>query len=130
MYQYKETNPWKNDHGVTVSEGVLTLDQDTFRSISGGGGRGALPAGKYKLMPAYQLAPTHDHYDSYCREGLAFFAPIIAMFPSDRTDLGVHPDGAQNGTNGCVGLKEKIAIAYSILSELPKDGVEFEVIKL
>lgn len=130
LWGYEEKKWWKNTAGKEVSEGVTYLNGVVFKSISGGGGNGPFPAGRYRLMPAYQLGPNHPNIDAYRREGLAFFAPLIPLFNTIRNNLGVHPDGNLPGTMGCDGLVERINEAFKILLAIPKDGIEFDVVLL
>ena len=124
---YEETKRWKNTAGVEVSEGLTWLDGEAFKTISGGGGKGPLPFGEYNITSSYTIRPSHPNYAAYLREGVAFFALLTPLFKSDRTDIGVHPDGGVPGTKGCLGLIEKPLRAYRILSAIPKEGVLFEV---
>lgn len=86
---------------VHVYEGTKELIHEYF--ISGPWGNGCLPVGKYlckwatlKLDDAFKLA------------NFGWFAYIEPQFKTDRTELGIHPDGGKYvGTLGCVGLKCK-----------------------
>ena len=127
LWGYEETKKWKNNKGVTVSEGITYLNGDKFKSISGGGGKGSFPQGMYLIMPVQYLGKDFLNVAAYSKEGLSFFAPLVPNFKTDRTQLGVHPDGGAWGTLGCCGLSEKIQQAYHILETIPSTGVPFEV---
>lgn len=129
LWGYKETKKWVNNKGVTVSEGITYLNGKEFKSISGGGGKGSFPAGHYTLGHPNYLGKDFPNVEAYSKEGLSYFAPLTPKFKTDRTQLGVHPDGDTWGTNGCDGLSEKIQVAYNELCKIGKDGVDFEVVK-
>lgn len=130
QWGYKETKRWTNTAGVQVSEGIAYLNGQEFIAISGGGGKGPLPAGKYKIQRAFDVDNTNPKRDAYMLDGLAFFSRLDPTFKTDRTFLGVHADGKAPGTLGCVGLKNKIKEANDILKAIPFGGLDFEVIML
>jgi hypothetical protein len=86
-------------------EGVLDLDGTKFKANSGGWGKGALPAGKYKIGAARLLHGLPDK-NAYKKDWESWWCPIEPMFKTERTSLGIHPDGNVKGTLGCIGINE------------------------
>jgi hypothetical protein len=68
-------------------------------------GKGRLPKGLYKIKKPIKLKdcekniPYRDIYNNY------WFCPIEPMFKTDRSGLGIHPDGNLPGTLGCIGVR-------------------------
>lgn len=128
--KYQETKRWVNSAGKGVSEGLLTIGDESFKCISGGGGKGPLPSGKYLVKKAYFLPSDFPNKEAYSKNGYSFFTPLVPQFNTDRTQLGIHPDGNVPGTLGCIGLTEKIAKAWELLSAIPKEGTMLDVTML
>lgn len=97
--------------------------------ISGPWGKGALPFGKYSLK---WVQPKIEEAFKLC--GFGWFGYLEPQFDTDRSELGIHPDGGEYiGTLGCVGLKFKTndfnKKFYNFLMEGLKLGdIEVEVI--
>ncbi|MDR2431896.1 MAG: hypothetical protein LBD99_06590 [Candidatus Margulisbacteria bacterium] len=120
--------------------GILTLNAYsmpiiTYRAVSGGYGKGSLPAGKYstgKIWMPEQIAalPNAASYQAF---GFGFFLPLIPKFETDRTELGIHPDGGVPGTLGCIGLKlqtaaDAIRCYMLLLGGAAADSIDVEVL--
>jgi hypothetical protein len=121
------------------ASGILTLNAygtpiATYHAMSGGWGKGSLPAGKYstgKLWPPEQIAAL-SNAASYQALGFGFFLPLIPKFTTDRTELGIHPDGGVPGTLGCIGLKlqtaaDAIRCYMLLLGGAAADSIDVEV---
>jgi hypothetical protein len=80
-------------------------------AISGPHGNGALPAGTYSALRENMLDKEDDpkaasYADSHgTKRGHCWMLPISNF--GVRTDLGIHPDGGDVGTQGCIGLRIK-----------------------
>lgn len=97
--------------------------------ISGPYGRGELPEGLYHAY-RYQLLDRPNN-SSYCdSQKNCWFQVITPQFSTDRTDLGIHPDGNLMGTLGCIGILDHNTIDwYRAFYEIPRnDFIELEVI--
>ncbi len=74
-------------------------------AFSGPYGRGELPKGLYhcyrsKLLDKPEIPPY-----SFCDSLRQCWMQVIdPQFSTDRTELGIHPDGNKLGTLGCIGL--------------------------
>src|SRR4051812_15449669 len=70
-------------------------------AVSGPFGRGCLPTGIYTASRAQLLdRPANS---PYCDPGNRCWMQLITpTFATDRTDLGIHPDGNVPGTEGCI----------------------------
>ncbi|RME58823.1 RHS repeat-associated core domain-containing protein, partial [Candidatus Parcubacteria bacterium] len=77
--------------------------------ISGPWGKGMLPKGRYALPGApVKVPPSHPRQASFCDPlGNCWWQPIKPLFPTDRSGLGIHPDGNKPGTAGCIGIKAR-----------------------
>lgn len=78
-----------------------TKDVQFWRSLSGAWGKGMLPTGEYIIGPVRTLPDTKKN-NSFKGKGVPWFAPITPKFKTDRTELGIHPDGGIDGTSGCL----------------------------
>ncbi len=97
--------------------GTRTLSQtdssgnviNTWPAGSGPWGNGELPVGNYTLPSGPDLVPpSHSSQASYCDgAGNCWWQPITPSFPTNRTGLGIHPDGNVPGTAGCVGVTSR-----------------------
>ncbi|GBR72798.1 hypothetical protein NO1_0267 [Candidatus Termititenax aidoneus] len=121
------------------TSGILTLNAYntpiiTYQAVSGGWGKGSLPTGKYstgKLWTPEQIAAL-SNAASYQVFSFGFFLPLVPKFETDRTELGIHPDGGVPGTLGCVGLKlqtaaEAIRCYMLLLAGTVNGGIDVEV---
>jgi len=85
----------------------LGTDQ-SWAACSGPYGKGAAPRGEYDLAPPKIIDPTVPENSGFVDPvGNAWFAPLTPQFKTERTSLGVHPDGNVPGTLGCIGIQEK-----------------------
>ncbi|NNJ24650.1 hypothetical protein [Alienimonas chondri] len=81
-------------------------------AVSGPHGKGALPTGEYiaqrsKLLDRDGMPAYCDPAGSATPQGHCWFQVFDDADHTDRTDLGVHPDGNVAGTEGCIGLQDK-----------------------
>lgn len=75
-------------------------------AVSGPFGKGAAPRGSYRIGPAMAIDPKVESNKGFMDpKGNAWFAPILPDFETDRTGLGIHPDGNVPGTLGCIGIQ-------------------------
>lgn len=82
--------------------GILTINNGKdnvfqYPARSGGWGNGPLPCGLYKLT-----GYSDQTGDAYSQFGVGWFASIEPQFATDRTALGIHPDGNVEGSLGCL----------------------------
>ncbi len=96
-----------------ASQTATVYDDDGVSQISAPASsgpwiNGTLPPGTYTLPNAPSVVPpSHPHQASYCDDsGNCWWQPISPTFPTDRTGLGIHPDGNVEGTAGCIGLSD------------------------
>jgi RHS repeat-associated protein len=101
---------WVYDTGTntlqqTDSSGNVT---NSWPAGSGPWGNGQLPPGTYTLpSPPVTVPPNHPNQPSYCDgSGNCWWQPITPNFPTNRTGLGIHPDGNVPGTAGCIGATD------------------------
>ena len=89
-------------------------------ALSGPYGKGPLPKGRYKLGPLIDLNP--ETCNSGFRVGkIAFWIKLYPQFETDRTGLGIHPDGNIKGTLGCIGIHPDYAeIFYHLWKHLER----------
>lgn len=76
-------------------------------ALSGEHGKGYLPNGLYDA-PRNKLLDKPGE-DSYCDKSSpknCWFQVCEPTFETDRTDLGIHPDGNIVGTRGCIGITD------------------------
>lgn len=112
---------------VHVYEGERELIHEYF--ISGPWGKGHLPVGNYKIKYVRL-----DLNEAFKLQGFGWFAYLEPQFDTDRTELGIHPDGGKYlGTLGCVGMRFKTQEFnkkfYNFLVEgLKKGDIDVEVI--
>ena len=79
-----------------------------WRARSGPYGNGPLPAGFYEIGTAFEVEPPEQEKGAYQDvAGLAWFCRLRAKFATERTGLGIHPDGNIPGTRGCIGLTDE-----------------------
>ena len=102
-------------------KGQLYLLEETepkmraWKATSGPYGKGAAPRGEYQISRPKEI----DNSNAAFRDpsGFAWFAALTPtgqpnaegkLIPhTDRTGLGIHPDGNVPGTQGCIGIVEK-----------------------
>jgi hypothetical protein len=87
---------------------LIAPDGTEWSAVSGPYGQGSLPEGLYRIGKAVAIDPDNPGNRPYRDSaGLAWWCPIYPSFITDRTGLGVHPDGNIPGTAGCIGIKER-----------------------
>ena len=89
-----------------IKRGYLSWNGRSYRAISGPFKKGALEPGKYRVETNNVVSNiTHNPglQDPISNSG--WFIPVIPLFDSDRTGLGIHPDGGTKGTEGCIGIQ-------------------------
>jgi hypothetical protein len=110
--------------------GTLSWSEKGLSSgaISGPYARAELPAGLYHAFRSKLLdKPDEDPYCDSLRN--CWFQVLDPQFSTDRTDLGIHPDGNQTGTLGCIGLFEANTSSwYEAFSSMPNG--EFVVVEV
>lgn len=135
---YGNTNMLKAD----LTEGIYYMLSDSesilFECIarSGGWGNGPLPTGDYivnSITPPSDISKL-ENKDAYSLWEYGFFALLNPTFKTDRTALGIHPDGGlyKNkkgefgyiGTLGCIGLDLKSFDEAVRCFNLFRDGLE------
>ncbi len=119
-YGYVANNPLTRidptglDWVYNTGTGTLTQTDSNGNPIiswpagSGAWGNGQLPPGDYTLPgPPVPVPPSHPRQASYCDgAGNCWWQPITPNFPTNRTGLGIHPDGNKPGTAGCIGATD------------------------
>lgn len=88
------------------AEGVLDWPDKGLRTIavSGPYGGGALPIGTYEAQRAILLdKPGEPPYTD--KKGRGWMQAFTEPNFSNRTGLGIHPDGSVFGTEGCIGIE-------------------------
>ena len=99
-----------------LATGELIVGDKSFKAVSGGWGKGALPVGLYNISIARKLDDKGN--GSYKKEGFPWFASIMPMFDTDRTAFGIHPDGGEFfGTLGCIGIEEGDLELFTLLNK-------------
>lgn len=94
------------------------------QAVSGPYGKGELPNGIYQV-PRSGLMNKSGKKGFCDLSGNCWFQYIDPQFPTDRTELGIHPDGNVPGTRGCIGLLEPDTINwYKAFKSLPIRHVE------
>jgi len=81
---------------------------NSWPAKSGPYGNGELPPGLYSFpSPPVPVAEGWENRPSYCdASGNCWWQPITPEFPTDRSGLGIHPDGNGSGTKGCIGASD------------------------
>ena len=119
-YGYVGGNPvyWIDPTGLdwVFDRGAGTITQtdsngnpgNSWPAGSGPWGNGQLPAGDYTLPgPPVPVPSSHPNQSSYCDgAGNCWWQPTTPNFPTNRTGLGIHPDGNVPGTAGCIGATD------------------------
>ena len=87
-----------------MKTGSITINGNPYQFRSGGGGRGNLPPGDYKVTP--HLWNRSDRSMQVGGEGYSFALSnkYDSRVGGTRTLLRIHPDGAGPGTIGCIGI--------------------------
>ena len=84
----------------------LSKDGIKAPAVTGPYGKGAAPKGSYRINPPIAIDPAAEENKGFVdQKGSAWFAALLPEFDTDRTGLGIHPDGGMPGTLGCVGIQ-------------------------
>lgn len=89
-----------------IKRGYLSWNGRSYRAISGPFKKGVLESGKYRVE--INKVVTNINSNPGLQDpisNLGWFIPLIPLFDSDRTGLGIHPDGGTKGTEGCIGVQ-------------------------
>lgn len=120
---------YKKGQRSQMMEGRVTVNGRTYNFRSGGGGRGNLPPGDYKITP--HLWNRSDRSMSVGGVGYSFamsnkYDPRVG---GTRTLLRIHPDGGSKGTIGCMGIIGNAAVQRQfredMRAELARNGGSF-----
>lgn len=112
-------------------QGRITINGNTYQFRSGGGGKGNLPKGDYKIERHRDYRK--DASMSVGGEGYSFkmsdkYDPRVG---ATRTLLRIHPDGRGPGTIGCIGIVGDAAtqrrFRADMLAELQRNGGSFNL---
>lgn len=99
---------------------------------SGPHGKGALPDGTYTAKRAKMLDKIGEapYCDKIGGRKHCWMQPFEDAY--GRTELGIHPDGNDEGTEGCIGLKIADTVAwYDAFYAVPNgSSVTVEVVKV
>ena len=95
---------------ATRASGRLMLNGKSYAVVSGGYGRGPLPAGMYRVK--VRQVVDRGLGNGFRIGATQYFIPIESRFQSNRSGLGIHPDGGPLGTKGCIGLQGDDAKAF------------------
>ena len=106
MFTYTKTG---KDGPRTI--GRLYLNGKGYSAVSGGYGKGELPDGVYRVDVRGTVAGSHLGA-GFKAGGVGFFIPIEHATDSSRSGLGIHPDGNDPGTLGCIGIAPTDAAAF------------------
>lgn len=93
-----------------IKRGYLTWNGRSYRAISGPFKNGTIETGKYRIETKKVVSNIIDKagfQSSGSNQG--WFIPLIPLFDSNRSGLGIHPDGGQKGTEGCIGIQGQAA---------------------
>jgi len=92
----------------TFTDGkIISPTGKTWPAKSGPWGRGSAPKGEYTIGETTGLPSIQETEPYTDKTGNSWFTPIEPTFQTNRTSLGVHPDGNVPGTEGCIGATEK-----------------------
>lgn len=89
-----------------LNRGYLSWNGRSYRAVSGPFKVGALEPGRYRVEINNVVTNIDNNIglqDPITKQG--WFIPITPLFNSDRTGLGIHPDGGNPGTEGCIGIQ-------------------------
>ena len=87
-------------------------------AVTGPYGKGPAPVGRYQIHPAVAISTKPKKNKSFTdSEGLAWFAKLEPLFETERTSLGIHPDGGVPGTEGCIGIKGSTKGLFDLLAK-------------
>ena len=65
---------------------------------------GPLPEGEYTIdsLSTITSQTNPDDWQSFTLQNYGWFASITPLFITDRSNLGLHPDGGVEGSRGCI----------------------------
>ncbi|RIV47531.1 hypothetical protein [Flagellimonas pelagia] len=109
-----------------LAEGYLIWPEMGLESqaISGPYGKGELPNGIYNV-PRSGLMNKYGKKGFCDLSGNCWFQYIEPQFITDRTELGIHPDGNVPGTLGCIGLLDSDTNSWlEAFKSLPNGHIE------
>ena len=115
-----------------MAAGKITVNGKVYDFRSGGGGRGSLPAGDYKITP--HLWSRRDK-PSMMVDGVGYSFAMSNKYDSrvggTRSLLRIHPDGGGAGTIGCIGIvgngNVQRAFVQDMRAELARNGGSFNL---
>lgn len=101
------------EKGPKVAKGIFTITSNNndilfdHRATSGAErasslNRGALEEGNYMIDSMITISKDHPDHDAYTLNDFGWFAGIDPQFKTDRSALGLHPDGNVPGSRGCI----------------------------
>jgi hypothetical protein len=113
-----------------MATGKVTVNGKVYQFRSGGGGRGSLPPGDYKITP--HLWSRHDKPTMQV-DGVGYSFAMSDKYDSrvggTRKLLRIHPDGGGAGTIGCLGIvgngNVQRAFREDMRAELARNGGSF-----
>jgi peptidoglycan hydrolase-like protein with peptidoglycan-binding domain len=114
-----------------MMSGRITINGNTYDFRSGGGGRGNLPPGDYKITP--HLWSRSDRSMSVGGVGYSFAMSdkYDKRVGGTRSLLRIHPDGGGPGTIGCIGIVGDAAtqrqFREDMRAELARNGGAFNL---
>jgi hypothetical protein len=105
-----------------MKSGTLTLADNngnvlgTYRTNTGGRGRGPLPVGDYTITNG------RVRYDkpTMISDGVGYSFDVNPQFRTDRSALRIHPDGMNPGTIGCLGIMGNAAVQKDFYSKMQR----------
>ena len=88
-----------------------------FKAISGPYGKGSAPVGEYSVALPLVIDERVEKNKPYTVNGFAFWCLLVPRFKTDRSGIGIHPDGNVKGTLGCIGIdsEEDQYLVFSLL---------------
>ena len=97
---------FNNDTGTLTQIDASGVAVQTWPATSGPFGNGALPLGNYGLTSTPQTVPSSNSSQASYTDGAgnSWWLAIDPQFGTSRFGFGIHPDGGQPGTAGCVGI--------------------------
>lgn len=113
-----------------LAYGRITVNGKTYDFRSGGGGRGHLPPGRYRVTRLVDENPSNA---SMLVDGEGYSFALSDKFDARvgdiRSLLRIHPDGGPPGTRGCIGIVGNAdvqrAFRSDMLEELERRGGRF-----
>ena len=110
-------------------EGRVTINGNTYRFRSGGGGRGNLPPGQYTITPHRWSRSDRSMQVGGVGYSFAMSDKYDPRVGGKRTLLRIHPDGGGRGTIGCMGIVGNAGVQRrfreDMRAELARNGGRF-----